>query len=74
MADRTSAALFGKIFTLLSNNPTKENKELAKDIYYDLISDYDFNTYQMNADDALIILGLAHRSLDPEYPNEVIYD
>jgi len=74
MADRTSAALFGKIFTLLSNNPTDENKEIAKEIYYGMASDYDFSTYQMYADEALIILGLAHRSLDPEYPNEVIYD
>lgn len=73
MADRTSAAIFGKLFELLANNPTKDNKELANEIYYELIDQYDFSTYQMCADDALISLGLAQMSLDPEFPNEVIY-
>lgn len=74
MADRTSAALFGKFFEVLAKNPTKENISIAKDLYYNECGNYDFNTYQMYADEALIILGLAHISLDPEYPDEVIYD
>ena len=64
MADRTSAALFGKIFELLAKNPTDEHKAMAKEIW-PLTNDYDFSEYQMNADGSLIELGLAKEGKDP---------
>lgn len=59
MADRTSARLFGKFFSMLARNPSKENKKLANELYDDL-SQYDFSLYQMGVDDSLIELGLAY--------------
>lgn len=69
MADRTSAALFGKIFELLAKNPTDENKKIALEIW-PFRSEYDFNEYQMDADDSLQILGLAKIGIDPRYPED----
>jgi len=75
MSDRTSAALFGKIFRLLANNPTDEHKTIAKEIWMSS-GQFDFSFYQMDADDALIKLGLAKKGIDPDYPDDsevVIY-
>jgi len=73
MADRTSAALFGKIFDLLAKNPSDENKAIAKEIW-PMSCDYDFAPYQMNADESLIKLGLAKMGkLDGEDEDGVIY-
>lgn len=69
MADRTSAGVFGKIFELLAKNPTEENKAMALEIW-PLQWEYDFNEYQMYADDALIKLGLAKKGIDSRYPEE----
>lgn len=69
MADRTSANLFGTIFQLLSDNPTEEHKQIASSIYK-LRGYYDFSTYQMYADDALIALDLAKMGED----GEIIYE
>jgi hypothetical protein len=69
MADRTSAGLFGMIFELLAKNPTDEHKEIAKEIL-GKAGDYDFSNYQMDADDALIKLGLAKKAVHPKYPDE----
>lgn len=69
MADRTSAGLFGKIFELLAKNPTEEHKKIALEIW-PLQSDYDFNQYQMYADDSLKTLGLAKLGVDPRYPQD----
>ena len=76
MADRTSAALFGKIFSLLAKNPTDEHKAIAKEIF-SYTGEYDFNNYQMEVDKELIILGLAKMGIDPKYPEDgetVIYN
>lgn len=69
MADRTSAGLFGKIFELLAKNPTEEHKIIAKEIFA-YTRDYDFSNYQMDADDALVTLGLAVKGIDPKYPDD----
>lgn len=69
MADRTSARLFGKIFGLLAKNPNEENKEIAKEVYLET-SDYDFSLSQMDADESLIVLGLAKMGIDEDYPEE----
>lgn len=69
MADRTSAGLFGTIFELLAKNPTDEHKAIAKEIF-SKTGDYDFNNYQMYADEALLTLGLAVRAIHPKYPED----
>lgn len=69
MADRTSARLFGQIFELLAKNPTEEHKQIAREIFA-MNGDYDFSNYQMDADDALIVLGLAKKAVHPKYPDE----
>lgn len=69
MADRTSAEVFGIIFEMLAENPTKENKALAKRIYQ-LTRNYDFNAYQMDVDEAGIILELAEKYVNSKYPED----
>ena len=64
MADRTSAGLFRKFFELLAKNPTEEHKEIAEEIWT-MRKEYDFNEYQMEADEYLIKLGLAKMGIDP---------
>lgn len=67
MADRTSAGLFGKIFEYLAKNINKNSIEFANELF-EMTYDYDFNTYQMYCDDALIKLGLAK-----EIDNDLVY-
>lgn len=70
MADRTSAHIFGTIFHYLAGQPdTKERKELALFLWHSTF-EYDFSTYQMGADEALIKLGLAKKDVDPDEPDE----
>lgn len=66
MADRTSAELFGMFFDELAK---LKDERLSADEYvqrvsrklYKLTFNYDFNQYQMDADDALVALGLAKK-------------
>jgi hypothetical protein len=69
MSDRTSAGLFQKIFTLLAENPTDEHKAIAG-VIYSYTTEYDFNEYQMYADDACLTLGIARMGVNPEYPED----
>lgn len=71
MADRTSAKVFGKVFTLLAKNPTEEHKAIAAELWPE-IQEYDFSEYQMYCDDALKALGLARDGVDPKYPDDGI--
>jgi len=57
MADRTAAEIFGMVFTLLAENPTKENIEIAKKLYKEM-EDYDFTSDQMDCEKAQEILGI----------------
>lgn len=57
MADRTSARLFGRIFEQLARESEK-NKDFAEWLW-DEAKGYDFCSYQMDCDDALLALGLA---------------
>ena len=70
MADRTSAAIFGKISELLAKNPTDVNKAIAKEILAETVY-YDFGYYQMDADESLIALRLAKKELSINLPNVV---
>ncbi len=75
MSDRTSASVFGKMFTLLAKNPTEEHKEMAKEIFK-MTDEYDFGYYQMYVDEELMKLDLAKIGIDPDYPEDgevVIY-
>lgn len=67
MADRTSAELFGFMFTELASLPG--TADLVKKLWR-RSREYDFSDYQMNCDDALIALGLARRGTNPQYPDE----
>lgn len=70
MADRTSAAIFGKVFELIAVNITDETKNIAEELYKETYS-YDFSQYQMKADEALIKLGFAKKFpcvMDKEFP------
>jgi hypothetical protein len=67
MADRTAAGIFGKIFELLAKNPTEEHKAIAKEIFAETVY-YDFGSYLMDAEEALIALDLAKKGIDPKYP------
>ena len=69
MADRTSAALFGAFFERLAETPDERSRELATWLWGQSRG-YDFNDYQMDADEALVALGLARRGVDPEYPDD----
>lgn len=65
MADRTSAELFGKFFSVLAEIPTDEHKRIATELLSDA-RNYDFNYYQMYCDDALVTLGLAGKQYSEE--------
>ena len=49
MADRTAAEIFGKVFSLLAENPTEENIKIARKLY-DEREYYDFTDDQMDCD------------------------
>lgn len=59
MADRTSAEIFGKMFRHLAKDPSDKNKAFAAEMT-EWMAEYDFNAYQMDADEALRTLGVAH--------------
>ena len=71
MADRTSANIFGEIFCMLAENPSDEHKEMARRIF-EHSREYDFSSYQMEADSACLKLGLIRRGVNPHYPDEGI--
>ena len=58
MADRTSAGLFGMVFGFLAEQPDDRSKALAARLWR-ARTGYDFSDYQLEADDALVALGLA---------------
>jgi hypothetical protein len=62
MADRTSAALFGKVFDYLAEEP-EQNEKFAAWLWKQT-GNYDFSYYQMGCDKALVKLGLAKRVED----------
>jgi len=69
MADRTSASVFGIVFSLLAENPTDEHKEMAKRIF-NKTKYYDFSPDQMDVDEHLLKLGLAKMGIDLDYPED----
>ncbi len=71
MADRSSAAIFGDVFTLLAKelDPGPKRDKLARHFWKES-RNYDFNEYQMGCDEALFTLGLARKGVDPDYPED----
>lgn len=57
MADKTSAHIFGRVFTHLALEPDERNKQLAWWLW-EQAGDYDFTPSQMQVDEALRTLGL----------------
>lgn len=61
MADRSSAALFCTIFEFLSSQKyTRDVRDFSRALWKQSFN-YDFNSYQMGCDEALIKLGLAKK-------------
>lgn len=73
MADRTSAEIFGNLFQWLAEKPesAERNADAAK--VWQLSRGYDFSPCQMEAEDALLSLGLARRVPNTEHPDEGDY-
>lgn len=73
MADRTSAELFGTIFTLIDEHikDPETRKSLALR-YWKEQRVYDFSPYQMGCDDVLKRLGLA-RDGEDKYGPTMLY-
>lgn len=63
MGDLTSPEIFGKIFSMLAENPDVYNKELAARIFA-MTHDYDFCTDEMGVDDELRSLGIEYEKDD----------
>jgi hypothetical protein len=72
MADRTSASIFGQIFMFLADNPDASVKEVAA-FLFQLRRHYDFTCDQMDVDDALLRLGLAHIKKDQDGQELFVY-
>ena len=58
MADRSSAEVFGVIFDILAENPTKDHKDIALRLWNKSMY-YEFNEDQMDCDKSLVSLDLA---------------
>lgn len=70
MADRTSAEIFGNVFTYLASQPQTPERDAFASKMWECHRDYDFSDYQMGADNALLKLGLARYGIHPDYPEE----
>jgi hypothetical protein len=70
MADRTSAGVFGDLFVYLAQQPQSPQRDAFALQMWKNTSDYDFSPYQMGADGALMVLGLARKGIDPDYPDD----
>jgi hypothetical protein len=71
MADRSSAYLFGEVFRIVAEYvPPGDTRDAMARRLWDLTLGYDFTDNQMNADEALLALGLARRGVDPDWPDE----
>lgn len=73
MADRTSAEIFGTIFRMLAEDPTDQHKEWAARLCEEM-EQYDFNAYQMDADEALETLGVVELTDLRDDDDEVLLD
>lgn len=70
MSDRSSAELFGEIFNLIVGYVPKAEQPKVAGEFWKMSRGYDFSDYQMGCDDQLIELGLAHKAVDPDYPED----
>jgi hypothetical protein len=69
MADRTSAGIFHRLFRKLATDPTDQHRLWARE-FWEEAKQYDFSWYQLECDEELLVLGLARRGIDPDYPHE----
>lgn len=69
MADRSSAAAFGRVFKLLARTPTPAVRALARDVMR-LTDEFDFSPDQMECRTALLKLGVAKMGVHPDFPDD----
>jgi hypothetical protein len=69
MSDRTSAGMFSTMFELLASDPTPQHISWAYKLWQ-YTSNFDFSSYQLYCDDALVRLKLARVRKDPEEPED----
>lgn len=58
MGDSSKAELFGRLFGLIATDPTEQHKDWARKVWK-MSVEYDFYACEMEADKALVKLGLA---------------
>lgn len=69
VSDRTSAEIFVDVFTYLAAQPKTPERDAFARKAWEWTGKYDFSPYQLDADDALIALGLAVRVPDQDDPD-----
>lgn len=53
----------------LASDPTPQHKKWAHELW-ERRHDHDFHSSEMRCDEELVVLGLARRGLDPDYPED----
>lgn len=72
MSDRSGALLFGKVFRLIAEHVPKEQRREVALGFWELMGDYDFSPYDLNANEALVKCELATR--EDEYGTSYHYE
>ena len=57
------------VFEKLASDPTEQHKQWAIE-FWKQAHRYDFSWDQMRCDKALLVLELARKGIDPDFPNE----
>ncbi len=65
MADRTSAEIFNELFVMFAEDATPRDMAYAHKVWR-MAWQYDFSFNQMECDEALVRLGLAHPDTDED--------
>ncbi len=73
MADRTSAAIFAEVFEFLAETPDDPRTKAFAEKMWTRTHEHDFNSYQMECDEALLKLGLAQRSKNEFGDEKIVY-
>jgi len=73
MSDRAGAELFSEIFQMIYDHVEDEDAryQLARR-FFAFARDYDFSFDQLDADDILVELGLAHYATDNETGEDIV--
>jgi hypothetical protein len=69
MSDGTSAEMFGEMFRTFAEDPSPQHIRWAHKLW-GFTGNYDFSSYQLDCDEALITLKLARKRMDPKTPED----